>query len=709
MPVNADLVGRMIAQISLGIPKQEMHLSRDAEALYDQLAAEIQMIKGAGFAAEPTTPDLPDLGEPNPLPGGVAAGLGPAGGVPSHPAVTAAAPAPKEAGAMPWQVTDSEPSCDGYAVVNKDSGKVEGCHDARADAEAHAAALYANTQDERAQVHAAWATTTTEVPAEAAAALATVDPDAGRYAFTLAFEDQPTLEAPAREFKGGVLTWDQTPFPLKWQEAEAPGHEGAVIVGRVDAVWREPGQLRGVLQFDTQGSNGAEAHRLIQGRYLKGGSLLADDITDADVEFVYPAAAGTEGDDGTEGDGDGGGLLDLLGPPPERVVFHSGRIRSWTLVAEPAFAAALVETPTGPDQLVALAATSQAFEVDNSEWDGNAAMTSCTTAACYRAICAGRKAGPPDERGSWALPHHKTEGGPPNANGVRNALSALPKTQGLQNTDQARRHLEAHLSAIQASALVAAAATVTIPDVPPAWWFSEPAEAPPIGGLCVTPEGRVYGYLAPFGIAHRGFDARIEAPRGTVDYSDFLNKPAFVTGEDEEVVQLPAGNITMACGHAPTLRRDARVGPEYYDNSCSVAARIRVGENGHGVWVAGALLPDVDATQVQRMLACELSGDWEPHRDRPGWQRLVAAHLVPTGGLPKAQADQTVRVRFRDGQLVASAVPVRLGPDLPPADELTLRRRRLADRIAASVGRDSASRRQALAARVHPSQGGPRA
>jgi HK97 family phage prohead protease len=87
--------------------------------------------------------------------------------------------------------------------------------------------------------------------------------------------------------------------------------------------------------------------------------------------------------------------------------------------------------------------------VDNSEWDGNAAMSSASTAADYRAICAGeRTAGEPDERIHWALPHHKRPGSPPNAAGVRNALARLPQTQGLKNAGAARAHLERHMSEI---------------------------------------------------------------------------------------------------------------------------------------------------------------------------------------------------------------------------------------------------------------------
>ncbi len=92
--------------------------------------------------------------------------------------------------------------------------------------------------------------------------------------------------------------------------------------------------------------------------------------------------------------------------------------------------------------------------VDNSAWDGPAAMSRCansdTPASCYNAICAGTKAGDPAVQSSHALPHHKNPGDPPNATGVRNGLAQLPKTKGLTNEAAARSHLEAHLAAINA-------------------------------------------------------------------------------------------------------------------------------------------------------------------------------------------------------------------------------------------------------------------
>jgi phage head maturation protease len=92
--------------------------------------------------------------------------------------------------------------------------------------------------------------------------------------------------------------------------------------------------------------------------------------------------------------------------------------------------------------------------VDNSSWDGAAAMSAATNsddpAAAYRAICAGKRDGDPAVQATWALPHHKSPGVPPNADGVRNALAREPQTDGI-NHDEAKSHLQAHMEAIQAA------------------------------------------------------------------------------------------------------------------------------------------------------------------------------------------------------------------------------------------------------------------
>jgi len=88
---------------------------------------------------------------------------------------------------------------------------------------------------------------------------------------------------------------------------------------------------------------------------------------------------------------------------------------------------------------------------DNTAWSGGAAMKaaggSASPAKAFAAICAGRRDGPADERGSWALPHHKHPGSPPNKNGVNNALARLASTEGLTNKEAAEAHLKAHQAA----------------------------------------------------------------------------------------------------------------------------------------------------------------------------------------------------------------------------------------------------------------------
>ncbi len=95
-------------------------------------------------------------------------------------------------------------------------------------------------------------------------------------------------------------------------------------------------------------------------------------------------------------------------------------------------------------------------EIDQSAWDGGAAMSGCAQsddpAAAYEAICAGRREGDPAVQSTWALPHHMRPGMPPNADGVRNSLSRLPQTEGLTNAEEAQRHLDAHMADIQAAA-----------------------------------------------------------------------------------------------------------------------------------------------------------------------------------------------------------------------------------------------------------------
>jgi hypothetical protein len=142
---------------------------------------------------------------------------------------------------------------------------------------------------------------------------------------------------------------------------------------------------------------------------------------------------------------------------------------------------------------------------------------------------------------------------------------------------------------------------------------------------------------------------------------------------DGTVEEIPAGVVTMNCGHAKTTGPNASSADtalEHYDNSCSIAATIRVGESKAGVWVAGALTHGISPEDLARVLGCQLSGDWRPHPEHPGMRELTAALLVPVPGF--AASGPTVRIE--DGQLVAASAPIRLteSPAFTAVDDTTV-------------------------------------
>lgn len=399
-----------------------------------------------------------------------------------------------------------------------------------------------------------------------------------------------------RMFSYGSLDWDNPPIPLMYQPANIGGHNGSVLVGQIQSIYRRGNQVWGTGVIDLlaryNGENvGFEVHRLMAERLMNGVSVDVDKVKDADVKYIFADDA-------------------LPGTKPKLTVFNRGRVRGATLVAFPAFVEAKINLT----------------------------------------------------------------GGLLTASAVGEVLVMSEPYQG-------------------GEVLVASAShTITIPNVPPASWFTKPTDVTMKGALTVTDEGRVFGRLAPSGVTHRSVNRRV--PMG-VDYTRFLGAETIVAGGGRVVT----GPITMNCGHAPmenygTLQN--RI--EHYDNSCSVVANITVGEDGDGVWVAGALSPFATAEQVQAMMSCRLSGDWQPHPDKHGVPELIAALLVPVPGF--ASAREEASVTFEDGMMTASVVPVRFEEVEHKTEELLTAAVRKKEIFAKRLGRDPESRKVELSKRL---------
>jgi hypothetical protein len=411
-----------------------------------------------------------------------------------------------------------------------------------------------------------------------------------------------------QEYAPGALEWPELgetaslEIPLGWKYERAHGgvdNGNTVDVGRVDSIERIGNEIhaRGVLDLDSQW--GREAARQMGTRgdpgFLAGISIIDDNGPRGEVEYVLP-----EGCEELPEDATGEDVARCM--TPERIIYHSGRIRSADLVSIPAFVEARV------------------YLDDEAE---------------------------------------------------------IPEVDDVDEPDS--------------EALTAAAYTLVIPDLPPAEWFEEPKEVPEIGAITITDDGRFFGYLAPKQIAHRGYrDKRVTVPTGNVDYGIWMNRATMVDDGRGGYAKIATGPITMDCGHASMGPKGA-ARREHYDNACSVVATARVGENARGVWISGALIPGVDANQVARMMACQLSGDWGPHREKPGKRELAAALLVPVPGFPTRSRSFTLR----GGELARTVTPVRFGTRAGVDEPIGIRA--AVDRIAAQVGLDRESKMREFA------------
>src|SRR3546814_3252208 len=94
----------------------------------------------------------------------------------------------------------------------------------------------------------------------------------------------------------------------------------------------------------------------------------------------------------------------------------------------------------------------------------------------------------------------------------------------------------------------------------------------------------------------------------------------------------------------------------HYDNTGTTVAYVTVGEDKHGIWVAGTLRADATPEQVRALRAAPMSGDW---RKVGAGMELVAVLGVNVPGFPIPRPRALVaagqlqspaeRARARDG------------------------------------------------------------
>ena len=122
-----------------------------------------------------------------------------------------------------------------------------------------------------------------DVPVVAALLASAVESSGGRFIIPLAVPTE-VASGDERSFKKNSITSRDLPLPLMWQIKTGAGHEGSVVVGRIDSIETfedgSVGNVRGV--FDI-GPFGREAERMVRGGFLRGVSVDLDKFS-AEVE-----------------------------------------------------------------------------------------------------------------------------------------------------------------------------------------------------------------------------------------------------------------------------------------------------------------------------------------------------------------------------------------------------------------------------------------
>lgn len=172
---------------------------------------------------------------------------------------------------------------------------------------------------------------------------------------------------------------------------------------------------------------------------------------------------------------------------------------------------------------------------------------------------------------------------------------------------------------------------------PPSSWFEDPKLTRKTK-LTVTDDGHVYGHLAAWDECHRDVTNRecVLAPRSRQGYAPFHLGTVY-TAEGETV---HVGKIIMDTRHAG-IHLGYTAAAIHYDNTGDEVAVIRCGEDEHGIWFSGAIVPEATPQKVAKLRRSPLSGDW---RREKGSLELTAALAVNAPAFPiySMEADEVM-------------------------------------------------------------------
>jgi len=144
------------------------------------------------------------------------------------------------------------------------------------------------------------------------------------------------ISGDGRKFKEGALRHRDLPLPLAYQKVNSEGHDGSVVVGRIEDIWRQEGQMRARGMFLSSAEADEAVGMLAEGG-IRGVSVDADDGT-----MEMELRDGGDLDEALASE-EGVGMEDII------TVFTDARICGATLCAIPAFQEAFVAIGQPPE------------------------------------------------------------------------------------------------------------------------------------------------------------------------------------------------------------------------------------------------------------------------------------------------------------------------------------------------------------------------
>jgi hypothetical protein len=141
--------------------------------------------------------------------------------------------------------------------------------------------------------------------------------DGGKFTIPLVIPED--LESgDGRKFEKGAIEIRELPLPLMWQIKSAEGHNGSVVVGRIDHMERVENGIGNATGVFDMGEYGQEAERLVRNGFIRG---VSADLDQFEASEKRPDLA--EEDDGKIG--------------ADKLVITHARVMAVTLVPKPAF------------------------------------------------------------------------------------------------------------------------------------------------------------------------------------------------------------------------------------------------------------------------------------------------------------------------------------------------------------------------------------